>query len=55
MFWTGGRLWEVVSHGLCKKCDATKIPLCEIMGLVSISRKYKMRKSLAKNQPVSAN
>ena len=39
-----------------KKCDVTKIHICEIMGLVSIFRKNKTKKSpVAKNQPVSAD
>ena len=45
----GGVTWTVQQFifiiNISKKCDATKIQLCEIMGLVSISRKYKMRKT----------
>ena len=54
VFWTGGRLWEVVSHGLynslflkltlARSVTQQKFNFVQIMGLVSISRKYKMRK-----------
>ena len=40
--WTVQHLIFIIN--ISKKCDATKIQLCAIMGLVSISRKYKMRK-----------
>jgi len=44
----GGLTWTVQQLifiiNISRKCDAAKIH-CEIMGLVSISRKYKMRKS----------
>ena len=44
----GGLTWTVQQLifiiNISKKCDATKIQLCKIIGLVSISRKYKMRK-----------
>ena len=37
-------------------CDVKKIQICEIMELVNIFRKNKMRRApLAKNHPVSAN
>lgn len=47
-----------VKRGLDReeRCDVTKIQTCELMGLVSILRKNKLKKNaLAKNQAVIAN
>ena len=38
-----------------KKRDVTKIQDCQIMGLVSMFTKKKLKRPLAKNEPVSAN